>query len=218
LLEEGKAALKGLAEAFLSRKGSSPSAKENLRLGRAGTHAETTLIVGEGVRVKGTLGGCDTLIVRGLVETSFKARSLQVLEGGGCVGTVEAENAEIAGTFDGVLAVQGCLKVRSTGRLTGTIHYARISIEEGGEISGGIQVGGGLPPPLRWPESKPRSAVLSEPVDFAETPESAPMVFNDEKTESWPVMQGPKWSEKRLSPKSLSETSSSTRFSRFHSR
>ncbi len=180
---------------------------EHGNVGRAGTHAETTLIVGEGVRCKGTLGGCDTLIVRGLVETSFKARSLQDLEGGGCVGTVEAENAEIAGTFDGVLAVHGCLKVRSTGRLTGTIHYARISIEEGGEISGDIQVGGGLPPPLRWQESKPRSAVLSEPVDSAETPESAPVVIDDEKTESLPVMQGPRWSEKKLSSKSLSETS-----------
>ena len=52
-------------------------------VGRTNTHAETTLIVGEGVRVKGTLDGCDTLIVGGLVETSFKARSLQVLGGGG---------------------------------------------------------------------------------------------------------------------------------------
>ena len=56
-------------------------------VGRTNTHAETTLIVGEGVRVKGTLDGCDTLIVRGLVETSFKARSLQVLGGGGSART-----------------------------------------------------------------------------------------------------------------------------------
>ena len=153
----------------LTRGKSGPAIKHG-NVGRASTHAETTLIVGEGVRVKGTLDGCDTLIVKGLVETSFKARSLQVLEGGGFVGTVEAENAEIAGTFDGVLAVQGCLKVRSTGHLTGTIHYARMSIEEGGEISGDVQVGGCLPPPLQWQKSKPRSSESIKPVESAEPP------------------------------------------------
>ena len=130
---------------------------------RASTRLEGTIVVGEDVRFKGTLDGCDTLIVKGRVQTSFKAHSLQVLEGGRCVGTVETETAEIAGTFDGVLAVQECLKVRSTGRLTGTIHYARISIEEGGEISGDMQVGGCLPPPLRWQKPIPPHLQLGRP-------------------------------------------------------
>ncbi len=64
-------------------------------VGRTNTHAETTLIGGEGVRVKGPLDGCDTLIVRGLVETSFKARSLQVLESGGSARTSLAIDASI---------------------------------------------------------------------------------------------------------------------------
>ncbi len=137
---------------------------------RISTQDKGTLIVGDFVRVAGTLDGCDTLIVQGLVRSSFKAQSLLVLEGGVCAGTVETENADIAGIFDGELAVQGYLKVRSKGRLRGTFHYARISMEEGAEISGNMQVGGCLPPPLQWQKAKPRSLEFNEPDESAEPP------------------------------------------------
>ncbi len=151
------------------------------------TQAKGTLIVGEGVRVSGTLDGCDTLIVQGLVRSSFKAQSLLVLEGGVCAGTVETENADIAGIFDGELAVQDRLKVRSKGRLRGTFHYARISLEEGAEISGNMEVGGNLPPPLQWQKAKPRSPEYNEPVESAEPPESEPSFCSGGQIESLPI-------------------------------
>jgi cytoskeletal protein CcmA (bactofilin family) len=154
--------------------------------------ARGTLIVGESVRVKGTIDGCDTLIVQGLIQSSFKTQSLLVLEGGEFVGTVEAENVDIAGIFDGELAVQGCLKVRPTGRLSGTFHYARISIDEGAEISGYLQVGGCLPPPLQWKKAKARSSAFNKPVESAEPPEFAHLDPGDGQTESLPIFQGPK--------------------------
>ena len=154
---------------------------------RISTQAKGTLIVGEGVRVTGTLDGCDTLIVQGLVRSSFKAQSLLVLEGGVCAGTVETENADIAGIFDGELAVQDRLKVRSKGRLRGTFHYARISIEEGAEISGNMEVGGNLPPPLQWQKSKPGSPEYNEPVESAEPPESEPSFCSGGQIESLPI-------------------------------
>jgi cytoskeletal protein CcmA (bactofilin family) len=159
---------------------------------RASPQPEGTLIVGEGIHLKGTLEGCDTLIVQGQVRASFKARSLVVAKGGLCVGDVEAENAEIAGIFDGMLAVRECLKVRSTGHVAGTIHYGRISMEEGGEISGYTQVGGCLPPPLRWQKSKPRAPKFINSLEYAQPCESGRHVMRNEHTESLPAFQGPK--------------------------
>ena len=130
--------------------------------------------------------------MQGLVRSSFKAQSLLVLEGGVCAGTVETENADIAGIFDGELAVQDRLKVRSKGRLRGTFHYARISLEEGAEISGNMEVGGNLPPPLQWQKTKPRSPEFNEPVESAEPPESEPSFCSGGQIESLPIDRGSK--------------------------
>ncbi len=51
-------------------------------------HAEATLIVDEGIRIVGTLRGCDAVLVKGQVKASFKVRSLQILEGGGSARTL----------------------------------------------------------------------------------------------------------------------------------
>ncbi len=55
---------------------------------RASLHAEATLIVDEGIRIIGTLRGCDAVLVKGQVKASFKVRSLQILEGGGSARTL----------------------------------------------------------------------------------------------------------------------------------
>jgi hypothetical protein len=49
-------------------------------------------------------------------------------------------NAEIAGTFEGTLNVRQKLWIRATGKVSGTVRYGRIEIEEGGQIAGEIQV------------------------------------------------------------------------------
>lgn len=52
----------------------------------------------------------------------------------------EIEHAEIAGTFEGTLTVRQKLWIRSTGKVTGTVRYGKIEIEEGGQIAGEVQV------------------------------------------------------------------------------
>ncbi len=97
-----------------------------------------TLIVGEGIQVKGKIESCQMLVVEGHVEAAMSAEALQVLAKGTFEGTAEVENAEIAGTFNGTLTVRGQLTIKDSGRVAGTIRYGRISIEEGGEISGEV--------------------------------------------------------------------------------
>ncbi|MFQ5773056.1 MAG: polymer-forming cytoskeletal protein [Kiloniellaceae bacterium] len=99
-----------------------------------------TLIVGQGIQVKGEVESCRTLVVEGRVEASLKAEALEVLKGGLFKGTAEVERAEIAGAVEGALAVRGQLAITATGRASGRIRYARIAIEAGGEISGDVAV------------------------------------------------------------------------------
>lgn len=98
------------------------------------------LVVGRGIRFKGEIKTCDTLVVHGDVEASLPGRALKVGEVGVYNGTAEVELADIAGSFDGTLSVRGRLTIAATGKVTGTIRYGELAVEAGGQISGDIQV------------------------------------------------------------------------------
>jgi cytoskeletal protein CcmA (bactofilin family) len=50
------------------------------------------------------------------------------------------ESAEISGTVDGSLVVRGSLTVRGTGRLLGKASCCRLKVEDGGQISGQLEM------------------------------------------------------------------------------
>ncbi len=97
------------------------------------------LIVGRDICLKGEVTSCDTLIVEGSVDLSrTDARHIQVAAGGVFTGTIDVEEADIAGRFDGELMARDRLIVRSGGVVEGTIRYANIIIEAGGHIAGEV--------------------------------------------------------------------------------
>jgi len=98
------------------------------------------LVVGPRIRLKGEVSNCDMLIVEGHFEGTAKSRVLQVAQGGSYQGEAEVERAEMSGKFDGSLTVGNRLVIRTSGRVSGTIQYFGIEVEEGGQISGNIQV------------------------------------------------------------------------------
>lgn len=65
---------------------------------------------------------------------------IEVAQSGVFRGSVEIEDADIAGTFEGELSVRHKLRVRSTGNVTGTIRYGEIEVQAGGQLVGQIQV------------------------------------------------------------------------------
>src|SRR3546814_13276159 len=69
------------------------------------SHSEGTLIVGEGIQVKGEIQSCTTLIVEGKVEASLEAVELAVRDSGHYAGTALVDPARIAGSFSGALTV-----------------------------------------------------------------------------------------------------------------
>jgi cytoskeletal protein CcmA (bactofilin family) len=100
-----------------------------------------TLVVGRGISVQGTVQDAERLVVEGTVEaTMIHATELAVAQGGVFRGEVEVEDAEIGGTVDGTLTARGSLMVRSTGKLLGTARCRRLQVEDGGQITGRIEM------------------------------------------------------------------------------
>jgi len=100
-----------------------------------------TLVVGRGISVQGTVQEAERLVVEGTVEASMiHATELAISPGGVFKGEIEVEDAEIAGTIDGTLTVRGSLIVRATGRLLGTARCRRLQVEDGGQITGQMEM------------------------------------------------------------------------------
>ena len=105
-----------------------------------------TLVVGRGISVQGTVQDAERLVVEGTVEaTMIHATELAIAPGGMFKG--EVEDAEIAGTIDGTLTVRGSLVLRGTGRVIGTARCRRLQVEDGGQITGRIEMITDQPPP-----------------------------------------------------------------------
>lgn len=97
------------------------------------------LIVGPGIRLKGAdITDCDTIIVEGEVDASMDSRVVEIAEQGVFRGKVEVDVAEIRGRFEGELTAHKRLVIRETGRASGKIRYGKISVDEGGELSGDV--------------------------------------------------------------------------------
>jgi len=105
---------------------------------------ERKLIVGKGLSLAGEIAACDVLVVEGKVEAKLSdGKLIEITETGEFRGSVEIENADIAGRFDGDITVHGRLTIRGTGRITGIIKYGELEVNAGGQVIGEMQVVGG---------------------------------------------------------------------------
>jgi cytoskeletal protein CcmA (bactofilin family) len=108
----------------------------------SGKEGGSKLTVGPNIKLKGVeITDCDTLVVEGFVEATMDSRVIQISEQGSFKGSAEIDVAEIRGEFNGDLTVRDKLVIYSTGKVTGTIRYGKLVVEEGGQISGEIMFG-----------------------------------------------------------------------------
>tara|TARA_Y100000590_G_scaffold470314_1_gene663636 strand:- start:83548 stop:84288 length:741 start_codon:yes stop_codon:yes gene_type:complete len=97
------------------------------------------LTIGRGITMSGEIECCDELQVEGTVEAALKgATFLNIAESGVFYGTVEIEDAVIAGRFEGEIVVNGRLTVEETGVITGSISYKELEIKSGAIVDGRI--------------------------------------------------------------------------------
>lgn len=109
----------------------------NSTAGVSTSEAGRQLVIGEGISMSGEIGACEHLVVEGHVEAALKgAKVLDISETGSFSGSVEIEEATVAGTFDGSITVSGRLTVKSTGKIKGTIAYGELAVEAGANLDG----------------------------------------------------------------------------------
>ncbi len=98
------------------------------------------LTVGREITLTGEIATCDVLVVEGNVSATLRdGRLIEITEAGMFQGSVEIDNADIAGKFEGDLVVHDRLTVRSTGRITGRVQYGELEVQAGGQIVGEVQ-------------------------------------------------------------------------------
>lgn len=98
------------------------------------------LSIGVNIKLKGVeITDCDVLIIEGQVEATVHSKVMQIDEPGTLNGTAVIDVAEIRGEFSGELTAQTRLVVHGTGRVSGTIRYGKLVVEEGGELTGDVK-------------------------------------------------------------------------------
>ena len=123
------------------------------------------LIVGPNIKLKGSeITDCEILVVEGRVEASMNSRDIRIAEGGVFSGKAEIDVAEVRGTFEGELTARKRLVIYATGKVSGTIRYGGMMIEEGGTISGNVATLSDGPNLAKVPDDSVQ-ATVPEPVE-----------------------------------------------------
>ncbi len=119
----------------------------NLALGRGGigerprTVDSRALTIGRDIKLSGEITECELLIIEGRLEATVpNAKTMEIAQTGSFKGSATLNDAKISGEFDGDLTVANRLHITSTGKVTGTIRYGHLEIENGGEIHGDLTV------------------------------------------------------------------------------
>lgn len=110
---------------------SAPTLTEEQNIRQAGN-----LVVGEGVRLRGSFNVPNKTTVTGLIEGGLTTTELLVGKEGRVQGEVNCQLADIAGNVENDLQVRIALTIRASAVITGNIFYQEIAIEKGAKISG----------------------------------------------------------------------------------
>ena len=136
--------------------------------------SDRRLTIGPGITMSGEIESCDYLLVEGTVEAALKgANFLEIAESGVFYGTVEINEANIAGRFEGDITVNGRLTISSGGVVTGSIAYKEIQIEAGAVIDGKLTPLAQAPAAEKKPAPKAAKPATPAPKAEKKTPEPA---------------------------------------------
>lgn len=124
----------------------------------AAAEPQRRLTVGRDISLAGEIASCDVLVVEGTVEAKLRdGHSIEVTETGLFKGSVEIDDADIGGRFEGDLVVRNRLRVRSAGKIIGSVVYGELEVENGGQIVGTIKLY----------DPQPKTEIAAAPVETA---------------------------------------------------
>jgi cytoskeletal protein CcmA (bactofilin family) len=100
-------------------------------------------IIGSGTNIKGNIDSNGDIRIDGTIEGNLKTKGkLVVGQIGKAEGEIQCKNAEISGTIEGKIVTDELLSLKSTAKIFGDIHTAKIAIEPGAVFTGTCNMGG----------------------------------------------------------------------------
>ena len=109
--------------------------------GRAEAGEKRVLQLGKGISIQGSVTEAERIVIEGTMESQLlQCQELAISHSGVFKGEVQVEDADIAGVFDGTLTATGSLTIRSTGRVLGVARSRRLSVEDGGQLTGRMEM------------------------------------------------------------------------------
>lgn len=136
-------------------------------------HAAGSLLVGEGVYMKGTMRVPGVASVDGKLEGELSADSVFIQQNGSMDGQTTANHVRVAGTLTDTTVANRTLVVEATGLIAGSITYQELEIKKGGSLQGGIYKVGREMPAMPARAVEPQRVIAPEPAP-APSPEPAP--------------------------------------------
>ena len=113
--------------------------------------------IAAGTLITGEISGKGCFRIEGTLEGSLKTPGKVVISEGGLInGTLECENADIEGSFNGKLFVKGTLTLRAQAKIEGEVIVGKLAVEPGAVFNATCEMDGGVKPLKK--ENEKRSA------------------------------------------------------------
>ncbi len=129
------------------------------------TNPDGATIIGESVKIQGTLSGDEDLHVLGRVDGRIELqRTLVVAQSGIVKAEVSVKNAIISGVVVGNIHASESIEITKEGRMVGDVFAPRVIIVDGASFRGNVDMGDIENMPARKPGSeRPRPAPIARP-------------------------------------------------------
>lgn len=106
-------------------------------------------VIGRSTRVRGRVSGDGDLVIEGSLEGDVSVRGdLTIAEGGRATSTVEAATVTLRGELDGDVRASGAVRIEAGARVRGDLQGESVSLEEGAEFVGRLDLAFELPAEL----------------------------------------------------------------------
>ena len=144
----------------------------------ADTNTPGSLLVGEGVFMKGSMRVPGLATIDGKLEGELTADTVHIQTNGSMNGRTTASHVKVAGSVTDTTIANKTLVIESSGLIAGSITYTELEIKKGGSLQGSISKVGQQPqtfapasPPVAVP---PEPAVQAPPVEAPAELKAAP--------------------------------------------
>ena len=128
----------------------------------ADTNTPGSLLVGEGVFMKGSMRVPGLATIDGKLEGELTADTVHIQTNGSMNGRTTASHVKVAGSVTDTTIANKTLVIESSGLIAGSITYTDLEIKKGGSLQGSISKVGQQP--QTFAPASPPVAAAPEPV------------------------------------------------------